>query len=290
MARVPRGVASGTSLPLRSSAAAENSLSESELLSYLAVADRAVSFVCARYLLTEDQKEEFSSHVTLKLLDDNHAILRKFENRSSIRTYLGIVIDRIYKDYRNAAWGKWRPSTEAVRNGEIGILLERLLTRDCYSFEEAYELITTNHQVAIDRSELEELAGRLPVKMKRRLEGDDALAAAPDANPDPQEMLLDQARAEKGRQIVALLSAAIKDLPERDQLLLTLRFEDGRSVAHISLMLGEDQKGLYRRFDRLVAQVGEALKARGVTARDVADLFEDRPRRSTRRKSDGPSV
>ena len=40
-------------------------------------------------------------------------VLRKFEVRSSLRTYLTVVVNRMYIDGRVKQWGKWRPSAIA---------------------------------------------------------------------------------------------------------------------------------------------------------------------------------
>ena len=135
---------------------------EALFLSQLAVIERVISFVSSRHHLPGVDADDFGAHVKLKLIEDDYAVLKKFEGRSSLRTYLTVVIQRLFLDYRIAAWGKWRPSAEATRGGEIAILLERLTSRDGYSFDEACELLETNHQVTLPRAELEAMAGRLP--------------------------------------------------------------------------------------------------------------------------------
>ena len=104
-----------------------------------------ISFVSSRHHLPGSEADDFGSHVKLKLIEDDYAILRKFEGRSNLRTYLTVVIQRLFLDYRIKAWGKWRPSAEAKRSGPVAILLERLTQRDGYGLEEAVELMKTNH-------------------------------------------------------------------------------------------------------------------------------------------------
>ena len=251
--------------------------SDAELLSHLAVARRVVGFVSARHRLNADEAEEFSSHVTLKLLDDDRAILRKFAGRSSMSTYLSVVIERMFLDYRVASWGKWRPSAEASRQGEIGVLTERLLTRDGFTADEAFEALTTNHRVAISRGAFDQLLARLPVRVRRRFEGEDALAFEADSAPDPERALLDRGRGQDSSRVTKLLQRALAGLEVRDRLLLTYRYEDGRTVAQIAAILGEDQKRLYRRFETLLRQIRESLESEGVAAADIVELFESAP-------------
>jgi DNA-directed RNA polymerase specialized sigma24 family protein len=91
---------------------------------------RAISFVSSRHHLPGSEADDFGSHVKLKLIEHDYAILKKFEGRSNLRTYLTVVIHRLFLDYRIKAWGKWRPSAAAKRCGGVAILLERL-TRRC---------------------------------------------------------------------------------------------------------------------------------------------------------------
>ena len=86
------------------------------LAAHLPAVRRAVAFVCRRNHLTVDDADEFESHVRLKLLEDDAAILRKFAGRSTVYTFLSVVVQRLYLDYRRAAWGTWRPSAQASRS------------------------------------------------------------------------------------------------------------------------------------------------------------------------------
>ena len=71
----------------------------------------------------------------LKLIDDDYQILRGFRERSSLRTYLSTVVERLFLDYRIRQWGKWRPSAQARRAGALAVRLEALLHRDGVPFE-----------------------------------------------------------------------------------------------------------------------------------------------------------
>ena len=60
-------------------------------------------------------------------------IIDRFEGRSSLRTYLTVVISRMLLDWRNSKYGKWRPSKAALSLGEHAVDLERLMSRDGYT-------------------------------------------------------------------------------------------------------------------------------------------------------------
>jgi hypothetical protein len=63
-------------------------------------------------------------------------------------------------------------------------------------------------------------------------------------------------------------------LDAQDRLILALRFEDGRTVVEIAGMLRLDQKGLYRRLERLMKDLRVALTTRGIDATSALEIFE----------------
>src|SRR5688572_33281588 len=85
--------------------------------------ERIAAFVARRNHLSADEAAEFIQEVRVRLLDDNYAIIRKFEGRSSLTTYLTTVINHLFHQCRVEMWGKWRPSAEAKRLGNKAITL-----------------------------------------------------------------------------------------------------------------------------------------------------------------------
>jgi RNA polymerase sigma factor (sigma-70 family) len=243
-------------------------------VSQLDVIERVIGFVCAKHHVAATDAEDFESHAKLRLIDDNYAILRKFEGRSALRTYLTIVIERLFLDYRNSAWGKWRPSAEARRCGPIGELLEQLLVRDGYALDEASELLATNHGVTMPRSAIDSLAGRLPVRTRRRFESDDTLAQLPSHAASPDDLVSDRDRQGVADRVSTVLKAVMSRLDTQDRLILALRFEDGRTVADIAGMLRLEPKALYRRVERLLRRLRQALEKNDVNTAAVMEMLE----------------
>jgi len=247
---------------------------EALFLSQLAIIERVISFVSMRHHLPGVEADDFESHVKLKLIEGDYAILRKFQGRSSLRTYLTVVIQRLFLDYRISAWGRWRPSAEAKRAGEVAVLLERLTGRDGYGFEEACELLETNHQVTASRTELEAIAGRLPSRARRRFESDEALEHVASAPSPADDGIAEAERAAMAERVAAALKAAMAGLDPQDRLVLAMRFEDGCTVVEIAGMLRLDQKGLYRCLDRLLKGLRSALLTSGVDSAGIMEMFE----------------
>ena len=247
---------------------------EALFLSQLDLIERVIGFVCARHHLAAADADDFSSFVKLKFVDNHYALLAKFEERSSLRTFLTVVIQRLFLDHRISAWGKWRPSSEARRAGSTAILLEQLMVRDGHPFEEAYEMLRTNHGVAADRAELERLAARLPIRARRRFEPDDELENMPSRNRSVDDLAADRDRQATGERVSEALSTLMARMDPQDRLILALRFEDGRTVAEIAAILRLDQKALYRRVERLLKELRTGLEAGGIDGASVLEMLE----------------
>src|SRR5690348_9058839 len=110
--------------------------------------------VARRQRLGVDEAEELGSIVRLKLVEDSYAILRKYQGRSSLTTYLTKVISRILLDWRAARWGRWRASAAARRLGPTAVLFEVLTRRDGLTFAEACETLRTNYLLPASLPEL----------------------------------------------------------------------------------------------------------------------------------------
>lgn len=246
---------------------------ESLFLENLPVIDHVTTQICRRHRLSAAETEEFRSDVRLHFLERDCDVLKQFEGRSSLPTYLTVVIQRLFLDRRNRLWGKWRPSAEARRLGPTAILLERLVTRDGWSVDQALEIMRTNHGVAIDAT-LRALGDKVSRKPPSRQfvpqeEADDLPASSLPAD-------VNIVRAEQdflAKRVQTALDRARQALEPEERLIVKMRFEDGMTVSNIARALHLDQKKLYRTLDGLLSRLGESLIRDGVSRDDVGALF-----------------
>jgi len=259
----------GTDLP-----AVDSSVNDDDLyLSSLPVIDDITGQVCRRHRLSAAEADDFRSDVRMHFYDRNCEALRRFEGRSTLGTYLTVSIQRLFLDYRNRIWGRWRPSAEAKRLGPTAMLLERLIIRDGWSAQEAAELLRVNHGVAID-SQLSALSDTLTRRTVVRQFVSDA-DVADFESPDPGSDV-NVVRSEQdflAQRVRRALTRARQTLNPEDQLILKMRFEDSVSVANIARAMHLNQKRLYRTIERLLARLGQCLDAEGISRSDVRTLF-----------------
>lgn len=231
-----------------------------------------VSYVARRHHLAAQESEEFASHVYLKLIEDDYVVFRKFQGRSTLRTYLTVIIQRLFLDRRIAQWGKWRPSSFARRHGETAMLLERLTTCRGLSFDDACETLKTEHGVTMARTELEAIYVQLPLRPRRLFVSDDALDDTPAPAADPTSGLTADENTAVAARTSRILADELARLAPDDRELLTSRFRDGLSVADIARATGQDSKVLYRRLKRLLQELRANLEAHGVEGSAILEL------------------
>ena len=242
------------------------------LLQNLPLIDQVVGWIARRNHLSRFEAEDLAGAVRLKVFDNDYELLRRFENRSSLRTYLLVIAHRVFLDGRAAEWGRWRPSRESVRRGSVAVLLERLITRDGVSFDAACEILQKDHGVTASSTELYDLSLTFRPRASRWFVGEDELSDMPAVDSAAQLMEEHAVRSRAGG-IQAALERALRRLPSGDCLLLRLRFQDGLTVAEVSRVLHVEQKPLYRRLSKVLAVLREELEASGMNRQDVLGML-----------------
>ncbi|WP_325308307.1 RNA polymerase sigma factor [Longimicrobium sp.] len=246
------------------------------LVSHLAWIDRVTAAIARRQGLSSDEADEFASWVKLKLIEDDYATLRKFRGESLITTYLTVVINRLYQDYRVSQLGRWRPSAAARRKGPVAISLERLVRRDRLTPLQAAETLRARGEPDLSDRDALKLLGELPSaeRGRPRAVGDAPLATATSSERADGTLLEAEAQHERDA-VWALLATAMEGLPEEDREIVKMRYWAGSTVADIARALRIEQKPLYRRLDRIHAHLRRSLEASGISKDRLPGLIDD---------------
>jgi RNA polymerase sigma factor (sigma-70 family) len=233
--------------------------------------ESVLAYTRRAHRLSADDGDEFSSWARLKLLEDDSAILRKFQGLSSVKTFLVTVVQRLFLDWRIKEWGKWRPTADARRQGPVAIELEKLVLRDQIEFDQAANILISKG-TATSREECDRVWGELPRRPARQRAGEQVLETIPSPVLSRDPIAVDEERASAHRASSALADA-LPGLTPQEQLIIRLRFQDGFTVARIAQLIGEEQKPLYRRIDQILGRLRTTLSEAGVTAEEVRDLL-----------------
>lgn len=246
---------------------------EDLFLQHLKTIERIAAFISRRNHLSRDEASEFAQEVKVRLLDDNYAVIRKYEGRSQFSTYLTTVIQRLFHQWRVEQWGKWRPSAEAKRLGDKAIAVERLLTRDNMTYSEVVQILTTAEQ-GFTAEEIERMYLRLPLRHPRPvLVSGEVSPDAVAAESESDDRIEAEEREQLARQAAGCLDRLFERMEAEDRLILQMRFWEARKVPDIAQRLQLDQKKLYKRLDKLYASLRQALEAEGVRKKDVDSLL-----------------
>jgi RNA polymerase sigma factor (sigma-70 family) len=242
------------------------------LLDHLDLVDQIVRTTGRRRHLSATEREDFASFVRLRLVEDDYAVLRKFQNRSTLWTYLAAVIERMSLDFCAEKWGRWRPSAMAERLGPIAVTLERLVTRDSHTIEEAMEIVRTNHGVGKSYAELRRIWDQLPVRVRTSEVGEEAAATV--SGSDTSEITVEESDRQKNiERLQRALAAAFEQIAAQDRVVIALRFDQDLSMVEIAKLTGSSVPTLHRRLDKSVKQLRLALTSEGFDPREIAELI-----------------
>jgi RNA polymerase sigma factor (sigma-70 family) len=246
-------------------------------LAHLPHIEKVVAYLWRKHHFRKEECEDFRSDIHLKMIKDDYAVFRKFQGRSSLKTYLTTVVSNEMRDYLRHLLGKWQPSAEAKRLGEVAIRLEKLL-REGRSFDEAVRILQTNHKVEKSWQELYELAVRLPDWHPRPpIDGEKGLDDLPAPGDRADSPSIQKEREARRQQALAALMQARTVLAAEDRFILKMH-GDGFTVARIARTLGyneKQEKQLYRRIQRIFRELREELERRGFSKDDIDDIFDD---------------
>ena len=240
----------------------------------LPLIDRVAGRVSGAGGLQGADADDFASAVKVALLEDDYAILRAWQRRSSLATYLTVVVQRLLSDERMRARGRWEPSAAARRGGPAAILLETIVRRDGIPIEQALPRVQAVDP-ALSRADLEAMLSTMPERIPRPrpmpldvsdlgdLRSDDTADAA----------LLEKESGRVSEEMSIVVRNTLSSMPAEDRTIIRCHFGSGMSIADIARMLRLPQRPLYRRLEAIVGRLRNALAGSGFDARTAASLI-----------------
>jgi RNA polymerase sigma factor (sigma-70 family) len=234
---------------------------------------RVIDFVAARHRLDPVEREDFGSYVTFKFIEDDYRRIRRFRGESRLETYLNVVVQRLFLDFRAERWGKWRPSARARALGKPGVLVERLLYRDGLFRNEILQTLG-QHGVHLEPDAFEALVQEIPYRPRRYQVGGDSLPEVSETFDGGE--LSDWERSIAAQKVEAALGGALRELTAEDRVILKLRFLDRCTIKQIATALGLSERPLYSRLQHLFRQLREALEKQGVCRDEAQAVWSER--------------
>ena len=244
------------------------------LVKHLPVIDAAIKVACRRHEILDDQAEEFASHTKLKLIENDYHLIRSFQGKSSFRTYLFTVINRIFIDWLRMMKGRWRPSEYAKRLGQMGIKLEELMARKKLSYQEACYAIKINHGVNIDSREFRKLADKISKQLSTNpRQVDIPLEKINNSESTLKDPVIDKNSQEIREKIVSIIKDVSESLEANDKLILKMHFHDNLGISVISRILKQKRHGVDARLKFILVGFKEKILANGININDARDAI-----------------
>lgn len=249
---------------------------EATLLANFQWTQRAIHALGRRQQMSNEDTDDFSSWVLLKLLENDYGILRQFRGESSLKTYLTVVIAMLYREYRVISWGRWRPSASARKAGRAAVLLETMVYRDGYNRDQAILTLMASGITTLGRRQLSTMFESLPRRTPRRVFYPLDAIAASSGSANAEDLVLVQESLKEQCAAAASLNLAMENLPRMERKIIRMRFLEELSVADIARRLQLPQKSLYRRLERTLASMRKYLEKSGLSVAEVRSLLDGR--------------
>lgn len=236
---------------------------------HLPLIQKLIQFISHQQHLTPEDQDDFGSLAVLKLMENNYAALAKFKGNASLKTYLNSVIYRVYLDFRNKQWGRWRPSSKARNLGPAAILLEQLTYKEGLTLEQAIETMRTNHHFQHTAQQLSQLYAKLPVHRNSQPSGDIDLEQLQDSAINQEEHLWQKEKKQQRDQLIELLEQEKAHLSEQDRFIIHMHFVQNLTISSISRSLNLNQRQLYRRVEKILKHLAKKLKQKGLSWQQI---------------------
>lgn len=248
---------------------------EKLFLEHLDWIDKVARIACAKHRVWDADADEFASWVQTKLMDDEYAVIRKFRGESSLRTYLSLIVAVQFQEYRRQKFGRWRRSALAERLGPPAADLEALVYRDGYTLQQAGEKLRTAGLTRHSDRELalilQQLPRRAPLR-PREVSSDHPEMERVQVSGADEPLAAAEADEERSR-VLDALNRATERLDAEDQVIVRMRFNEGRTLAFVARALKLEQKPLYRRLERVLKELRKHLEREGVHGPDALAIL-----------------
>lgn len=239
--------------------------------SNLSITDEIIKKYCYRHNVGGDEADECNSYVYEKIIDNDYQQIREFKGKSSYETYMSTVIFRILID-RMRSSGRWRPSQKALKIGKEAVILEELVFRKKYSFEQAYNILTTNHNISIERERAYEIITllqrkRLTSALPRDVELTDDVSDKKVTLPD--EAAINKETSKIKGQLDYIVTDLRNLLSNEERLLLRMRFEDNIKISEIARVLKKDRDYIDKKLKAILTKFKDEILSRNISIDDI---------------------
>jgi RNA polymerase sigma factor (sigma-70 family) len=240
----------------------------------LPIVEDVIAFHSSRGRLSSEEREDFYSWAICKLIENDYGRIRKFEGRSSFRSFVSVIVGHLLVDYFESKGGRRRSSSTAQLFAPEGVWIERYLRRG-HTLSEAIQLVRSNHDSPLSEDELYHIAIRLPLTRKRpTFVAESAGAQVGSLEASPERLIEGKVEEASRVELEAALERALARLSPEERVFVRMRFEEGSRINEIAQAFHIPEKAFYRRFQRTLRRLRKELRTAGLDARCL-ELYRD---------------
>jgi RNA polymerase sigma factor (sigma-70 family) len=252
-----------------------------------AVRLRQVSFKLAHNIQLENEALELCNRVLDHLAKNNYQVLRKFQHKSRLSTYLTAIIANQAVDMIRKKRGRSREKERAEKYGRLGEQIIQKIVVEGMSAHEAYKNLKAAGILEKTEPEFESIVA--DIRGKRIPPGDwidlsDNPVVKPafqnfetgeivltDSANNPEKQVLGDIQRQ---QLEKILREILNSLSGEDKLILRMKYpfshsQDPEKIESISRLMGISQKAVYKRINRILRKCRSELKKRGISFHDL---------------------
>ena len=247
------------------------------------------SYVSSDCAASENEADELLNELLDHLKADDYRVLRQFQGKAKLTTYLTTAISNLVIDLVRKKKGRSRAKERAREMGEVAAhLYDAVYCRD-YSLGEAQGFLQATWGITAGHAELgvmlERMRGResyqtpaeicqgWPHSGKEIMTRDGMETSLADPARSAEQMLADDQRERSARHV---LEAVLKELSGEERLILSLRFpkddlEEPKANREIAQMLQLTEKAVDNRIRRILKHCRQMILAQGLSLSDLID-------------------
>ncbi|MGK5092477.1 sigma-70 family RNA polymerase sigma factor [Deltaproteobacteria bacterium TL4] len=235
--------------------------------------EKVIKNIASRHHMNQEEVEEFTSEVHVKLVENDYAIIRSFNGKSAFKTYLFTIFGRFFVDFLRSRKGRWRPSRESLKIGPVAVKLEELVYKERHSYEEAYRILIINYQFQINIADFQKLVSTLKRTPPIRGEEQASVAVSVD-DADPEFVFTHSQFQSKMEKLYHLMGIMVQDIEkEEERFILKMRFESGYSITQIALLLGKNRSHINFLLNALLKRFRTEILSSGITLEDAKEVL-----------------
>lgn len=228
----------------------------------------------------DNETLELNNRVLDKLRENNFKILRKFQGKAKISTYITAVIARQAVDFLREKKGRKRTKERAAKHGQLGEVVYEKIIKAGQPVAHAYKEMQTEYGYGGSLQDIEVMLDK--IKGSARPKGLETIPAGyqnpdsgeiivPDPHDTPEQLAIESGRMEKIKETVAHIVAGLSG---EERLILRMRFpidedEKPKEIDQIAKLLGTSKKAVYHRITRILKKCRDLSVHSGVKGNDI---------------------